>query len=354
MADNALARGAYQNFLSRVPDTADVTGTAYDSNGPIWRALGVGSTMPLNQPKVGPLENPNAESDHTWQRAPGSPYELPKWKQNVQDVLGSPGVNEVMTAANFLVPRPGALAIPKLPEKPQGIRAYHGSPHDFDRFSLDKIGTGEGAQSYGHGLYFAENEGVARSYRDTLAPAPLKRFATRAEALAAAKGNSLALSDSADGGFHVADNTGTIIRGKPAGHMYEVNINANPEHFLDWDKPLSQQNEKVISALSRVPEGVAPNGQAETMLSAIRRNDYRMLPDQGSGRFVKVMGPEGTTILRDAGIPGISYKDAGSRGASGGTRNHVVFDENMISILRKYGLAGLMAGGVASQSDPQQ
>jgi len=51
-----------------------------------------------------------------------------------------------------------------------GIRAYHGSPHDFDRFSLDAIGTGEGAQAYGHGLYFAESEDVARSYRDALAP----------------------------------------------------------------------------------------------------------------------------------------------------------------------------------------
>lgn len=52
-------------------------------------------------------------------------------------------------------------------ERP-GIVAYHGSPHDFDRFSLDKIGTGEGAQAYGHGLYFAENEGVAKSYRDNV------------------------------------------------------------------------------------------------------------------------------------------------------------------------------------------
>ena len=46
---------------------------------------------------------------------------------------------------------------------------YHGSPHDFDRFDLKKIGTGEGAQAYGHGLYFAENEGVARGYRERLA-----------------------------------------------------------------------------------------------------------------------------------------------------------------------------------------
>src|SRR6185437_12102253 len=45
------------------------------------------------------------------------------------------------------------------------FEAYHGSPHDFDRFDLDKVGTGEGAQSYGHGLYFAENPAVGTSYR---------------------------------------------------------------------------------------------------------------------------------------------------------------------------------------------
>lgn len=50
-------------------------------------------------------------------------------------------------------------------QAPKGIRAYHGSPHDFDRFDMSKIGTGEGAQAYGHGLYFAENEGVAKSYK---------------------------------------------------------------------------------------------------------------------------------------------------------------------------------------------
>ena len=42
-----------------------------------------------------------------------------------------------------------------------GIKAYHSSPHDFDRFDLSKIGTGEGAQVYGHGLYFAENPAVS-------------------------------------------------------------------------------------------------------------------------------------------------------------------------------------------------
>ena len=48
------------------------------------------------------------------------------------------------------------------------LEAYHGSPYVFDRFSLDAIGTGEGAQAFGHGLYFADREVVAKDYRDAL------------------------------------------------------------------------------------------------------------------------------------------------------------------------------------------
>ena len=47
--------------------------------------------------------------------------------------------------------------------------AWHGSPHRFDRFDLGAIGTGEGAQVHGWGLYFAQDKKVAQDYRDTLA-----------------------------------------------------------------------------------------------------------------------------------------------------------------------------------------
>ena len=50
--------------------------------------------------------------------------------------------------------------------------AYHGTPHEVDAFSLDKIGTGEGAQAYGWGLYFAENPGIAAGYHERLAGNP--------------------------------------------------------------------------------------------------------------------------------------------------------------------------------------
>lgn len=48
-------------------------------------------------------------------------------------------------------------------------RAYHGSPHEFDRFSLEHIGSGEGAQAHGWGLYFTEDMAVAERYRNSLA-----------------------------------------------------------------------------------------------------------------------------------------------------------------------------------------
>ncbi len=56
-----------------------------------------------------------------------------------------------------------------LPDEAQyAIRAYHGSPHDFDEFDSSKIGTGEGHQVFGYGHYFADMQAVAKEYRDTL------------------------------------------------------------------------------------------------------------------------------------------------------------------------------------------
>ncbi len=54
--------------------------------------------------------------------------------------------------------------------------AYHGSPHNIlanmnpedRRFMLKNIGTGEGAQAFGWGLYFTSEENIARWYADTL------------------------------------------------------------------------------------------------------------------------------------------------------------------------------------------
>lgn len=46
--------------------------------------------------------------------------------------------------------------------------AWHGSPHDFDEFDLGAIGTGEGNQVHGWGLYFAKDKKVSKQYKDVL------------------------------------------------------------------------------------------------------------------------------------------------------------------------------------------
>lgn len=47
-----------------------------------------------------------------------------------------------------------------------GQSVYHGSPYDFDSFSLDYLGKGEGAQAHGWGLYFAQDRGVSDGYKE--------------------------------------------------------------------------------------------------------------------------------------------------------------------------------------------
>lgn len=56
-----------------------------------------------------------------------------------------------------------------LPEQSLEQPVYHGTPHEFEAFSFDEIGSGEGAQVFGWGLYFAESRGVAAEYRRKLA-----------------------------------------------------------------------------------------------------------------------------------------------------------------------------------------
>lgn len=64
----------------------------------------------------------------------------------------------------------GLLQTGAMPFAPSGegtlgsIKAFHGAPYQFDKFDLHKIGNGQGAQAYGHGLYFAENPEFAKKY----------------------------------------------------------------------------------------------------------------------------------------------------------------------------------------------
>lgn len=274
---------------------------------------------------------------------------------------------EALPLALAALPIPGAKRVPRV-ETP--IRAYHGSPHDFDQFDLSKIGTGEGAQTYGHGLYFAENEGVARNYRDSLAtPHPAQYYADYAMHLgrgdpdAAIRALATARVNVPEDGAAIA-RAARIIRGKekpiPTGRMYDVAIHADPESFLDWDKPLSQQSDAIKAALIKAYGSKAgiESGPLNALIGRITSWPMRTI---GTVSDLIAHHPEQALLreqLAKAGIPGIKYFDQGSRGKGDGTHNYVVFNPDIIEILRKYGIALPFAGpaamGALNQAQPQQ
>jgi hypothetical protein len=132
------------------------------------------------------------------------------------------------------------------------------------------------------------------------------------------------------------------IEKTPAGHMYEVHINAHPHHMLDWDKPLSEQSEHIYSKL----EQLAANDEKKYGYGG-GLHYYFTDPDSYSGGSIhqylaEQHGPEAAAkFLHNAGIKGIKYLDAGSRNDKAEpTHNYVVFDHNDVHIKRKYAHGG--------------
>lgn len=292
---------------------------------------------------------------------------------------------DVLSTAMNIMPAGPRMAVPR----GQGIRAYHVSPYDFDRFSMDNIGAGQGAQSYGHGLYFAENPKVSggpkSQYWNEFADTgkfpnvgdPATDTAVRmlqtvkgdtASAIARLESLQSRLKDRNPG----LDGAIELLKsGKPVGPVsYEVNINAKPEQFLDWDRPLPATSsirdlvqESARKIINGQNAGYPHPANARTALDALDRGTltgegaYRAIaqgnatPAVRAPEFLAPSPQRATDSLRDAGIPGIRYLDQGSRGAEGkGTSNYVLFNDSIIDILKKWGLVGAMGG--AASSDP--
>lgn len=47
-------------------------------------------------------------------------------------------------------------------------KAWHGTPYDFERFDIGKIGDGVGDQVHGWGLYFAKDRKISEAYKEVL------------------------------------------------------------------------------------------------------------------------------------------------------------------------------------------
>jgi hypothetical protein len=129
--------------------------------------------------------------------------------------------------------------------------------------------------------------------------------------------------------------------------MYEVNLRVSPDRLLDWDAPLSQQPQAVRDFLAR--SNVTPQGVNRR--EPIGRDVYvdvgaRVRDPNATGRVE--IHQNAARALREGGIPGLRYLDGGSRAAGEGSRNYVIFNDQLIDILRRYGLLGMVGGGAAA------
>lgn len=106
----------------------------------------------LENPKLGTPLYVNEKKATNWYLAEG--LSLPQANYHISDFF------------NTSIPNEKDLYNLK---KSYGFRLYqsawHGSPHDFDKFDLGSIGGGLGTQAFGWGLYFTENKNVAEKYK---------------------------------------------------------------------------------------------------------------------------------------------------------------------------------------------
>jgi hypothetical protein len=266
------------------------------------------------------------------------------------------------------------------------LDVYHGSPHRFPptatnplgEFDASKIGTGEGAQAYGHGLYLAEQPDVASSYRNVHANRPgntgpkytvdgvefVPKTADEKQMYAIVqmgdqqvisqyanqlKNMSGGNSDSARNYADILNRMNSLLESgskvtPSGGSLYKVDLpDKQIAKMLDFDKPLSEQSKEVQAAMDKAFQlhlGRIPQVNKDTFTGA---QAYEMLTGGASGmQGYENIAAQGSKALRQAGIPGIKYLDQGSRGTGKGTSNFVIFpgEEKSLTILERNGQPG--------------
>jgi hypothetical protein len=266
------------------------------------------------------------------------------------------------------------------------INVWHGSPHDFDKFTTGKIGTGEGHAAYGWGLYFTESRAVGEHYRDQEIG---RRITIDGQSMSRGKGRRfveyggdftpeerkalLFLRDSrtienalkrlevrSTSKFYTAEEN-TAAKGmsdtltrlvkegrlqQEKGRLYNVELAPKSDEWLSWSDPIANQPAKVKEALASL--GFVATDERYPLTGADVYNQLRR--QLGSKK-------EASLALLAAGIRGNKYPDGISRGpkTDNPTYNYVVFADEDVALLAKYSrgknrkkitdaIAGLSAG----------
>jgi len=217
------------------------------------------------------------------------------------------------------------------------LDVYHGSPHRFPptarnplgEFDASKIGTGEGAQAYGHGIYTAENQAVGQGYKDSLAfrgfslqpeterlginlPIGSRgEFMRQAQVKKPPEMLAKQLQNANIEARSIPQDKLTELfkayQEKSTGNLYKVDLpDAMIPKMLDYDKLLSEQSAEVQKILLPYQKEIGGSfGTGEQTLKAIAF-ERRMKGLDDSPAAVAQQ-------LKEMGIPGVRYLDEKSR-----------------------------------------
>lgn len=309
-----------------------------------------------------------------------------RWKNAVDAVVSSAAVAGVLKGAagaykfgKFALEDAGISSFG--PKNQKGMIAFHGSQQDFEKFDLSKIGTGEGAQAYGYGLYFAQSPGVAKSYKT--AGGPYLEF--DGERVFAEEWDGLPIKGTVkdlvlEGSRHGLKDDGVSmfvereIKRNPErwglknrkeqmdaldlarktkavrGKFYEVDIDdASVEKMLDYDTELSQQPhilkkipvqdrevlEEMLDERGYSPDLEAFSGNELQQMIGRAIQEDRILFDPPDGNFDNLK-KLAAGYLQAHDIPGVKYLDQGSRKKSGNYAQQDI-DEAIMLLREKTG-----------------
>ena len=244
-------------------------------------------------------------------------------------------------------------------------RAWHGTPYDFDAFNLSGIGSGEGNQAHGWGLYFAQDREVSEAYKQILgdkgstvelngdvwtvnesgdwettgkiakygeaigyALDALEEHGTKNAAISSLQKD---LKEGRFRGTYIAEAQKAVnilqqgeAKGHKGGRLLEAEI-PDMDVLLDEQKSFKEQPEKVKSALSELISNTGEDQLSGRLFkNATGKSIYKMLSNlYGDDKKASLK-------LNEFGVKGITYKGTQDE------RCYVVFDDKAIEIRNKY------------------
>jgi hypothetical protein len=248
--------------------------------------------------------------------------------------------------------------------KPKLLDVYHGTPHTLPpternplgEFDASKIGTGEGAQAYGYGIYTAEAPAVATGYRDKLqkvtysgneidptnpshvALATLEQFRDTQKASAYLKQRANLMDYEVNmQAAKLLDDGATLPTRTATGNLYKIDLpDEKIATMIDWDKPLSQQSSQVQKALKGIEKDLPtiPNFDLKKWMETdpLASTWHNVL-----ARDLKVEPSKISELLQNKGVAGIKYLDELSRRPGVASMTQTQIDARINSLKKDIG-----------------